>query len=165
MAHPKWVLKHKAKGTEIRLINGNYYLYKISSKWDKRKKRAVKKTDAYLCRITEKDGLIPKGQRARKTKIETPARAREYGATHTLLTLGQDVVEALKNHFPNDWQTIYVLAMQKLLYQAPLKNMEFLFQESYLSETYTNLNLSKNSLTSFIRNLGLQDHALLMFKK
>jgi len=58
MDYPKWVMKHKKKGTEIRKINGRYYLYKISSIWNKEKKRAQKITNEYLGIITE-EGLIP----------------------------------------------------------------------------------------------------------
>jgi len=42
MKHPEWVLKHKTKGTEIRKIGNNYYLYKISSKWNSKNKRTGK---------------------------------------------------------------------------------------------------------------------------
>ena len=38
MEKPDWVLKHKEKGTEIRKIGSNFYLYKISSKWNPEKK-------------------------------------------------------------------------------------------------------------------------------
>ena len=40
--HPQWALKHKKKGTELRLIKGHYYLYKITSKWDPEKKAQKK---------------------------------------------------------------------------------------------------------------------------
>lgn len=165
MTYPEWALKHKVKGTELRLISGKYYLYKISSRWDKKKKRSVKVTQEFLGRITEQDGLIPKGQRAKKSKSILPTKAREYGATQALTSIGQDLMFALQKHFPEDWNTVYVLALQKLLYQAPLKNMDFLFQESYLSVLYADLNLSKNNLTRFMQELGRQDGALLAFKK
>ncbi len=45
--------KQKAKGTELRHIGKNYYLYKISHKWDKEKKQSKKITGEYLGRITE----------------------------------------------------------------------------------------------------------------
>ncbi len=38
--HPDWALKQKRPGTELRYIRGNYYLYGVSSKWNKEKKRA-----------------------------------------------------------------------------------------------------------------------------
>ena len=57
MKIPDWAIKHKQKGTEIRNIKGNYYLYKISSKWDKIKKRPQKITEKFLGKITM-EGLI-----------------------------------------------------------------------------------------------------------
>ena len=44
MPYPNWVLKHKRKGTEIRKIGNNFYLYKVTSVWDKERKRARKKS-------------------------------------------------------------------------------------------------------------------------
>jgi len=36
--HPEWANKHKRKGTKLRYINGRYYLYQVTSKWDPEKK-------------------------------------------------------------------------------------------------------------------------------
>jgi len=81
MAHPKWALKHKTKGTELRVVGERYYLYKATSKWDKAKKRSVKKSLGYLGVVDKKRGLIPKGQRIKKAKpMPLPSKAREYGA-------------------------------------------------------------------------------------
>ena len=163
--HPEWILKHKKKGVEIRKIKGRYYLYKISSHWDKEKKRAVKDTLGYLGRITKEHGFIPKGKRTPKPK--TPIIAKEYGATQVLTNIGQDIVEGLQKDFPKDWNAIYSLALMKLLYrdEAPLKNMTFLFESSYLSEHYPKLNLSKNKLTKLLRSVGKQDKAFVTFVK
>ncbi len=166
MAYPKWVLKYKTKGTEVRCVKGKYYyLYKITSKWNKEKGRAVKVTEKYLGRITKEDGLVPKGQRAKRDAPKAPVRIREYGATQTLTHVGHDIIQALQEHFPADWKTIYTLSMIKLLHQAPLKNMEFWYHSSHLSDLYKDLNLSKNALTSFMRSLGNQGEPLLAFKK
>jgi len=56
--YPDWVVKHKQKGTNISCIDGRYYLYEVSSVWNKEKGRAQKVTNKYLGRITE-DGFIP----------------------------------------------------------------------------------------------------------
>ena len=61
--HPAWALKHKKSGTELRLIKGRYYLYEVSSKWNKEKKRAQKITGKILGGITEAKGFIPSGRR------------------------------------------------------------------------------------------------------
>ena len=59
--YPEWVEKQHKKGTSIKVINGNYYLYKVTSKRVKEKPYPVS-IQQYLGRITKK-GLI------RPTKI------------------------------------------------------------------------------------------------
>ncbi len=34
-SHPKWATKHRTKGTELKKINGKYYLYGVTSKYNK----------------------------------------------------------------------------------------------------------------------------------
>ena len=55
--YPDWVLSHKRKGVEIRHFQGRYYLYKISSFWDKEKQKTRKKTEYLLGRILP-EGLV-----------------------------------------------------------------------------------------------------------
>lgn len=153
MAHPEWALKYKQKGTELRCINGRYYLYRISSKYDKERKVTKKITHEMLGKITEKDGFIPKGE-GRKQKVAITPSVKEYGASNFLVNLGNDILPCLKESFEEDWKGLYVLAINRLLYQSPLKNNEFLYMESYLSEDFGYLKLDKNSLTSFIENIG-----------
>lgn len=40
MEIPQWALKHKVLGTEIRKFGNNFYLYKVTSKWNHKKKRS-----------------------------------------------------------------------------------------------------------------------------
>ena len=61
--HPQWALKYKRKGTELRFINGHYYLYEITSKWDPEKKRSKKITLGLLGKITKEDGFIESEKR------------------------------------------------------------------------------------------------------
>lgn len=65
MSHPEWALKHKTKGTELRCIRGKYYLYQITSKWDKELKKTKKITLGLIGTITEEDGLVPAGLKKR----------------------------------------------------------------------------------------------------
>ena len=70
--HPDWALKQKKPGTELRYIRGNYYLYGVSSKWDKAKKRAQKVTGKILGNVTE-NGFIESNRRKlleEKSQIE-----------------------------------------------------------------------------------------------
>ena len=76
MAHPNWVLKHKKKGTEIRKISGQYYLYQVTSKWDPEKKRPRKITLGLIGAIKEDKGLIltqeRRKQRESKATFSSP---------------------------------------------------------------------------------------------
>ncbi len=153
MAHPEWALRHKQKGTELRCINGRYYLYRISSKYDKERKVTKKITHEMLGKITEKDGFIPKGESI-KQRVAIAPSVKEYGASNFLVNLGHDILPCLRRSFEEDWKVLYVLAINRLLHQSPLKNNEFLYMESYLSEDFGDLKLDKNSLTSFIENIG-----------
>jgi len=74
MTHPEWALKHKIKGSELRNIRGKYYLYKITSKWDKKLKKTKKITLGQIGVITEEHGLIPTGA---KKEAQSP-RVNQY---------------------------------------------------------------------------------------
>lgn len=54
--YPKWVVKYHTKGTSIKVINGSYYLYSVTSKRVKGKNYPVS-FQKYIGKITE-DGLI-----------------------------------------------------------------------------------------------------------
>jgi transposase len=155
MAHAEWALKFKTKGTELRNIRGHYYLYRISSKYDKERKVTRKITHEMLGRITEQDGFIPKGEKRKAKEKQLPAASvKEFGATNFLHTIGKDLFSELSIAFPQIWKQIAVLAMNRLIYQVPLKNNEFLYNESFCSELFGELKLDKNSLTDLMQGLG-----------
>ena len=154
--HPQWALACKRKGTELRLINGRYYLYETSSKWNPQKKRAVKITGKLLGTITEADGFVESDKarlRRQQLKVES-IQVKEYGITSALGVLCEDTVNALKLHFPDSWQRILCLAYGRLIYSSPLKNMAFHYSYSYLSEQYPDVDLSPKQLSYFLRELG-----------
>ena len=107
MAHPEWVLKHKQKNSEIRYLNGRYYLYKITSKWDPEKKRTKKVTLGMIGVITEQEGLVPKGVlkkgRTPKAKPLVSVFTKEYGASKFLEIIGSDIIELLRKSFSKDF--------------------------------------------------------------
>ena len=154
--HPQWALACKRKGTELRFINGRYYLYEVSSKWNPEKKRAMKITGKLLGTITEADGFVESDkQRLRKQQLLVERiQVKEYGITSAINMLFGDTVSALKQHFPDSWQRIICLAYGRLVYQSPLKNMAFHYAASYLSEQYNGIDLSSKSLGYFLRELG-----------
>ena len=106
--YPEWVKKHKKKGTNISRINGKYYLYAVTSVWNKEKGRAQMVNKGYLGRITE-EGFIPKGEK--KQKREGPVSVKEFGATNTLYEMSADIRQRLEGSFGKDGLTVYTLAL------------------------------------------------------
>lgn len=56
-SYPDWVNKEKKPGTSIKQIGDNYYLYSVTSKYDKSKGYPVS-IQRYIGKITKDDGLI-----------------------------------------------------------------------------------------------------------
>jgi hypothetical protein len=164
-SHPEWALACKRKGTELRLINGNYYLYEATSKWNPEKKRSVKITGKLLGKITESEGFVEseKAQLRRQQIIIERIQVKEYGITAAIEHLFSDTISALKEFFPNSWQQIIALAYGRLIYQASLKNMLFHYSNSYLSEQYPDINLSGKSLSYFLREFGQDRNRIVQF--
>ncbi|MEI6436834.1 MAG: hypothetical protein WCP32_18570 [Bacteroidota bacterium] len=56
--YPTWVDKHRKPGTEIRKFGTKFYIYEVSSYYDKVKKKGRKKTGIFLGAITEAEGFL-----------------------------------------------------------------------------------------------------------
>jgi hypothetical protein len=163
--HPEWALACKRKGTELRLINGRYYLYEVTSKWNPQKKRSVKITGKFLGKITEADGFVEseKGRLRRQQMQIDRVQVKEYGISAAMDTLFSDTIAALKEFFPDCWQRVVALAYGRLVHQSPLKNMSFHYSHSYLSEQYSDVDLAARSLSIFLRELGQDRHRIVDF--
>jgi transposase len=157
--YPDWVTKHKQKGTNISYIRGHYYLYAVSSVWNKEKGRAQKKTNKYLGRITE-DGLIPPKRRVVTIQEEVAAPSdasittKTYGAVHVLSELGSDILGVLSTIFGAYGPVIFVLAALRLIERSPLKRIEHFYSNSFFSEMFKNLKLSGKDLSEFLQKFG-----------
>lgn len=146
--YPRWVLKYRRKGTAIHKIGENYYLYEITSKWDKGLKRARKITKGYLGAIT-KEGLQEPGYR-----INYPTSCKEYGASRFLINENGEILDRLKEYFPDWWKEIFILSVFRLMYRAPLKHMPLYYQDSWISEEIKTVSLSKENFHKLLSNIG-----------
>lgn len=163
--HPDWALAHKTTGTELRHLNGKYYLYQVTSKWNKEKKRSQKITGKLLGTITQENGFIESEKRRieHQSTVISSLSVKEYGITLFLQTHMQKYQELLSKHFPDYWQQIICLAYGRLVEQSPLKNMEHFYEHSYLSELYPGLNISGKNLSSSLRELGYRRDRIVSF--
>jgi len=164
MKHPEWALKHKRKGTELRFINGNYYLYEVSSKWNPEKKRPQKITGKLLGRVTPQ-GFVesPKHQLHKKSLAVESLVVKEYGASRFIVDYMSEDIDKLKEFFPELWQTIVLIAFIRLLHQAAIKNMPFHFHQSYLSVLYSQVSFTERRIGQFLRELGAKREQIVRF--
>lgn len=137
--HPAWVLVHKRQGTEIKLINGRYYLYAVKSQYDKVLKRSKKISLGILGRIYEKEGFVASDKKelnlkSAKTYHNKEIFSLEYGFSKWLFSRMEidGILGDLKQHFPNLWQLIVMMVYCRIAYQSPLKNIYFHLQQSDL---------------------------------
>jgi transposase len=156
--HPRWATKFRLPGTELRLINNKYYLYEVTSKWDPDKKRAKKISGKLLGRITKEDGFI-ESDKARLRKKEfavSQLSVKEYGIVNFIDSCFGNYLTLIEKYFPDCWREIVTLAYCKLAYQSPMKNVEFHYFHSYLSEKFPKLQLTPKNITDLLRLIGGQ---------
>lgn len=128
---------------EVKLLNGNYYLYHSTSKYDRNTHRP-RKVSEYIGRITEK-GVI-EAHHARRTVYE-------YGNSRLVHSLSGDLLPALMKHFPDRWESLYALSVVRLIDSVPLKTVKERWEKLHLS-TQIQAHLSPNSLTDLLRETG-----------
>lgn len=158
---PDSIKIHRPVGTEVRLINNTYYVYKISSKYDKEKKRAKKVTGKCIGKITEKDGFIPSKQ---KVSIETIS-IKQYGVEKLFESVAKNVLEDLRFSFPDIYREIYTIALLRLVDKVKFSEIKKYYDNSSLSDRFTSLALSKNSMTYLLRLIGKRDSDIYTFLK
>ncbi len=164
--HPKWALDCKRPGTELRKINNRYYLYAVSSKWDKDLKKTKKISGKLLGTITEEKGFTESDKyKISKQHFDKPLQIKEYGATCFITSHFNSYIEKLKIAFPEIWKEITALSFNRLLYHSTIKDAAFLFEKSYLSEIYSDITLGDKKVSALYRKIGIDRTAVTSFMK
>ena len=79
--YPEWVQQHKRKGTTIKKVGNNYYLYKHSSKRVPGKKYPVP-VDTYIGRITQEGVVESEIKKVDTAKVHVVVK--EYGFSYSV---------------------------------------------------------------------------------
>lgn len=161
MEHPEWVLKHKTKGTEIRKLGNYYYLYKIRSEYDKEKKRARKITEKFLGKITEEGLIKPKHERI--IESQKNISVKEFGASRFISKESQDIIQHLKEIFPDTWKEIFTFSVFRFFYSSPVKNVQDHYQSSYISDIIPDAKVSPKTLGNLLHTIGQQRQLIKKF--
>ena len=160
MPYPDWVMKYKKKGTLLQKKGEIYYMYRVHSKWNPEKGRAQLITDEYLGRITPEGLIEPKYKRIMKRYDQVSVK--EYGATSLLLEISGDIQAALKDNFP-EWREIFVFACMRLIHNTPIKNLEFHYSESFLSEEMKDVTTYPKHTGEMLRSIGMDRSSMKKF--
>lgn len=169
--HPQWALAHKKSGTELKLINGRYYLYAVKSQYDKQTKRSKKISLGILGSINEKDGFVASEkkllrEKSSKSYFNKEIFSLEYGFSKWMLDTmtNEGMVEKLKLHFPTLWQFIVLMAYGRIAHQSPLKNIGFhLEQSDLLNLLGWNEKIYDQKISDFLFNLGSMQDSIHQF--
>jgi transposase len=160
MAFPDWVVRQKKTGYEIKEIKGNYYMYKLKSRWDPTAKKPKKVTGEYIGVVT------PDGIRPPKTKVTGPIFSYEYGAAAFLHFLAGDLLTGLRDHFDRpEADAIWAMAMLRLAKPCPFRRIGERYETSWMSKLLPGLHLSKTSVTTLLRNVGANREACAGFMR
>ena len=77
----------------------------------------------------------------------------EYGNSQLVYSLSGEIIQALRKHFPDAWQSLYALSVVRLLDPVPLKSVKERWEKLHLS-TILHPHLSPNSLSDLLRDIG-----------
>jgi hypothetical protein len=137
MPLPSWALPFKEPHTEIKLINGSWYKYQISYRYDPAKKHTVKKTGSLLGKITE-DGFVPSPKHQLRQALRNPViDIKTYGvfALFSLL-LKEEIPSLLKTLGRPLADILLSFAMTRWAYQSPIKRAPFYHAHHFSSECW-----------------------------
>ena len=89
---------------------------------------------------------------------------KEYGSSFLLQHISGDIAESLGNFFP-EWREIFVFSCMRLIYRSPIKNVEFHYSSSFLSEAIRDARVSPDSLGDMLRSIGMDRGSITGFMK
>ena len=80
-------------------------------------------------------------------------------------SIGSEILEHFKDSFPEDYSTVFALAILRVIEKCPFKCVDFLYERSYLSEIFGKLALLPAKLTSFLHSFGMKREQHVGFMK
>lgn len=154
--YPDWVQEQKVKGTTVKKVGNNYYLYKHSSKRVPGKKNPVP-VDTYIGKITP-DGIETSG--SRKVDLNAPGVVvREYGFSRAVETL---CPAGWKEPLGKGWREVLDFI---IVWESPESYIPLLREVPGSLDTHVQLGAQKSALQRRMKKehgVGLEDLRPLM---
>lgn len=156
MALPDWTKKFKEPKTEIKFINGGYYKYRLSYKYNPEKKRTDKISGELLGKITKEDGFIPSDKHSMRLKLnEAKVDIKNFGLYHLFFSLVKEEFEKLKNHFSTqECELLFAFAMFRWAYNTPINRAPYYYLHDFCSEKFTKAKITDKIISQLLRSVG-----------
>jgi len=151
MPFPDWVEKHRKLGVELRRQRGQYYAYRVTSKYDPELKRSRKVTLEYLGKIT-REGLAP----PRHKRPPRLGGRLEAGNIVFLDPFVRVLQPAVAEHFPDDWQSLLAASVLKLCYLEPCSRLKLRHETSLAKRRWPKATLDDDAFPGLLRRVGFQ---------
>lgn len=166
--HPQWALMHKKPGTELRHINGRYYLYEYKTVYDAAKKRAKKISGKLLGSINE-NGFVPSPTRVAATITNQEPVAsvvvKEFGVAQLVMSHFALYGQCLEKHFGELWKDLFAIAYCRFIYRCPLKSIPFRLDSSYLPELLGLGRFNEKTASGILNRTGSMAEAMQLYMK
>ena len=157
---PERIRAMKPRGTMVKAIGGRYYAYEYKSVT----RDGRRKTEMGRCigSITEEDGFVPNGARARDGGLTT----LEYGQYAVALANSGGVLAMLGDHFdPRDAAQIYSLAVVNCVNgMQPAKDAGRHFAMSALALRFPGAKMGPDALATLLDALGRRQGPVMSFE-
>lgn len=153
MEKPDYIINfERPTNTEIKYIRGHWYLYERSNVYDPQIGRSRKKSGKILGGITE-HGLVPS-----KARLECADSALndvvEVGAVNYIYQRTDWMRSRLQKHFPDLWESIYVTAVIRAIYDCRFRRLQLHYEDSILSYIYPKLSFASGAIAELLNTLG-----------
>src|SRR5690625_506923 len=167
MAFPEWVIKHREPKTEIKFINGGYYKYQVSYRYNPQKKRTDKITGVLLGKITEEDGFVSSDKhKLRMTHAADSIDIKGYGLSRLFFHLIEPEFEMMKTFLPDDvCEIIFSFAMYRWAYNSPIKRIPYYYHHDFFSFQFTHKRLQYEKMSYVLKAVGENRTAVVSWMK
>lgn len=161
----EWLDERRGEGEallEIKASDGNHYVYRSTTHYD-RDRKGPKKDSEYIGTLKLTDGravFTPKKGSSRR-RDETRS-IREAGPLRLLDRCAEGIPRSLERRFPDDWDSLYALALLGCVRRTPLKSAATLYGKF---EPVRNMRppMSADTLSLVLRRVGSDREAQLLF--
>lgn len=145
---PYWIKEFKKPvGTEIKYINGHWYLYERSSIWDSTKGKPKKKSGKLIGTITPQ-GLILKQEKINLEELS----CFEFGASIFLYSISKELREDLFENFNEEGKLIYALILFKTKDNINLSYVKPFYDTSYFKSLIGKISFNPENIAKGLKH-------------